>query len=503
MERAPGEADRENKNKMLMMQNRTGNTTSTLSLKVALIPIVALVAGLVCVMSFAGPLATGDYAPYVLLGAAVTGLAAAYFAGAVRRRPMLAGLKRSATQLLPAIPILGCIALVSTTWMSAGVVPLFIDYGLQILDPAWFLVTACAICAVVSVVTGSSWSTIATMGVAFIGIGDAMGLHPGWTAGAIISGAYFGDKISPLSDTTVIASSTCGVDLFTHIRNMLPTTLPAFLLALGIFTVKGLAGDAGAEMSSSAASELEGMFNLSPWLLVIPVLTVVMLALRCSTLVTLLVSATLGVVATLVMQPQSGIGISGIPSLLWSGFHPAAASEAVSELTSTGGIMGISPVVLLILCALVFGWVLIGTGMLRALTEALTSRLRGRAGAVVSTLGAGLTLNATTADQYLSIIIGANMFRPLYRGMKLEPKLLSRTLEDAISATSPLIPWSSCGVTQATVLGVSTLVYLPFCFFNYLTPLMALLLATPLRRLGSHSLARRLAAIRMPRLRRA
>lgn len=486
-----------------MMKKRMRDSVGTPTVGVALIPILALVAGLVGVMSFAGPLATGEYAPLVLLVAAVAGLVAALFAGTVRRRPMLAGLKRSATQLLPAIPILGCIALVSTTWMSAGVVPLFIDYGLKILDPAWFLVTACAICAVVSVVTGSSWSTIATMGVAFIGIGDAMGLHPGWTAGAIISGAYFGDKISPLSDTTVIASSTCGVDLFVHIRHMLPTTLPAFLIALGIFMVKGLSGDAGAEISTATARELEGMFNLSPWLLVIPVLTIALLAFRVSTLVTLLVSAAFGVAATLFMQPGAGIGISGVPSLLWSGFHPTGVSETVSELATTGGLWGISPVVLLIVCALVFGWVLIGTGMLRALTGALTRRLRGRAGAVVSTLGAGFTLNATTADQYLSIIIGANMFRPLYRKMQLDPKLLSRTLEDAISATSPLIPWSSCGVTQSTVLGVSTMVYLPFCFFNYLTPMMALLLATPLRRMRLHSLTRRLASIRLPRLRRA
>lgn len=447
-----------------------------MSWQLSAIPIVILFVSFALIIVIEGPLAIADYAPYALLGSGVAALALAAAAGCATKRGLKVGLRRSASQILPAIPMLLLIAMLSTTWMLSGVVPTMIHYGLQLLDPTWFLVTACGVCAVVSVLTGSSWSTIATLGVAFIGIGEVMGFNPGWTAGAIISGAYFGDKVSPLSDTTVIASTTCGVDLFQHIRFMTITTVPAMAVAMLIFAIKGLTVT-GTPIGESAGM-LEGLsesFALSPWVLVIPALTLVFIAFRINTLIVLGSSALMGAIGILIFQPQNGMALSDICTAIWGGFTPASSHESVNELCATGGVLGIFPVIFLVLSAMAFGALMIGTGMLQSLTERLTRSLHRRQSIVTATVASGLALNACTADQYLSIMLCGNMYRSHYRKHGLEPRLLSRTLEDSVSATSPIIPWSSCGVTQASVLGVSTLTYLPYCFFNYLTPLMAII----------------------------
>ncbi len=443
----------------------------------AILPILTLLGGIVLAIACSGPLAAADWAPWVLLLASAVGLACARRSRTLSRRGLVVGLCRSARQVLPAIPILACIALLATTWMTSGIVPLLIGYGLELLSPAWFLAAVCAVCAVVSVVTGSSWSTIATIGVAFIGIGEALGQSPGWTAGAVISGAYFGDKMSPLSDTTVVASATCGVDLFKHIRYMLFTTLPAMAIALGVFTLRGLTGAGTGAVDSQLGSELGETYHLTPWLLAVPALTIILLACRVGTTLTLGVSALAGLVATFIWQPSLLGSPAEALSVLWHGYAPSTGREAVDALTATGGLWGIWPVVWLIACAMIFGGVMMGTGLLAALTRPLTGRLRGRTRVVGASVATGLTLNATTADQYLSLIINGNMFRSIFQRNRLEPRLLSRSLEDSVSATSPLIPWSSCGVTQASVLGVATMTYLPYCVFNYLTPVMALVVA--------------------------
>lgn len=447
------------------------------SLAMAMVPLVILVVGFIGVIISMGSLATADAAPLILLAASGAALITARIGRCLSPRSLKVGFIRSARQVLPAIPILGCIALLSTTWMTSGTVPLLIDYGMSLLNPAWFLAAVCAVCSIVSIVTGSSWSTIATVGVAFIGVGTALGQHPGWTAGAVISGAYFGDKMSPMSDTTVLASTTCGVDLFRHIRYMWITTGPAIVIALIVFGVRGLMVDHGQPIDSSLSAELHSAYNLTPWLLTLPLLTMGLLVFRVPTAVTLLVSALGGGVATLVFQSQSGIGLSDLPGIMLFGHSPEYASDTIKELTTTGGLSGIMPVIWLIICAMIFGGVMIGTGMLSALTESLTRFVKGRTSAVGASVVTGLTLNAATADQYLSLIINGNMYRTLYKRNRLEPRLLSRTIEDSVSATSPLIPWSSCGVTQATVLGVATMTYLPYCIFNYLTPVMALVIA--------------------------
>lgn len=378
------------------------------------------------------------------------------------------------------------IAMVATTWMLSGVVPTLIDYGLKLLNPTFFLVITCAVCAVISVLTGSSWSTIATIGVAFMGIGTVMGFNPAWTAGAIISGAYFGDKVSPLSDTTVVASSACGVDLFKHIRYLLLTAMPAMIIALIVFLIMGLNVEPTSEIATgNILSHLHSTFNISAWTLIIPALTIILISLRVPTLTVLFASAMMGLGGIFVFQPDiverlladaSGyIGMIG--HLLWGETTFNTGNAMFDDLCTTSGITGMLPTIALVLCAMMFGTAMIGTGMLSTITHALTRKLHGRFAIVGSTVGCGLCLNSCTADQYLSIIIGGNMFRNVYRRFGLEPKLLSRTLEDSVSVTSVLIPWNSCGVTQSTVLGVATFAYLPFCIFNILSPIMSLLMA--------------------------
>lgn len=423
--------------------------------------------------------AIATYSPYFLLGAAFLAFALSAASKSLCRRGSMYGLRRSAGQILPAVPMLVMIALLATTWMTSGVVPILICYGLEMLNPQWFLFTACAACAVISVLTGSSWSTIATIGVAFMGIGHAMGYSDGWIAGAIISGAYFGDKVSPLSDTTVVASSTCGVDLFTHIRSLMVTSGPAMIIALAVFAFKGfMSGDlASASESTDMIHMLSSHFNLTPWVLLVPGATLLMIALRLNSLLTLAAGAFFGLIGYYVFQSHNSEGFIGDLLVLWRGFISDSGNANYDNLVSTGGMLGMLPTIFLVLSALVFGWAMIGTGMLSTVTGVITKRLNRRGSIVGATVGSGLIANACTADQYLSLIITGNMYRSLYRRARLEPRILSRTLEDSISVTSVLIPWNSCGVTQSTVLGVATLTYLPFCVFNYTSPLLSILFA--------------------------
>lgn len=445
--------------------------------RMALIPVVALFAMFGFIIIYFGSEAVSDYSPYALLISAAIALMIAFRSGSVSRRGMAVGLRKSARQILPAIPMLLLIAALATTWMMSGVVPTLVDYGLKMMNPQLFLLTTCATCAIVSVLTGSSWSTIATIGVAFIAIGDALGYDSGWTAGAIISGAYFGDKVSPLSDTTVLAASTCQVDLFSHIKYMMITTIPAMAIALIVFAVKGMMTTLDTSVGSSdILSELGMTFNLSPWTMIIPAITLGMIICRVPTLLTLAVSSILGGIGVAVFQPEIYTGVSTILYDTLSGFEPATRSEALLRLCSTGGVIGILPVVFLVISALLFGWIMIGTGILGTLTDRLTRRLRRRTSIIGASLVSGITLNACTADQYLSLILNGNMFKNTFRRHRMEPRLLSRTIEDGVSVTSVLVPWSSCGVTQSSVLGVPALTYIPYCIFNYLTPVMSLVI---------------------------
>ncbi len=453
----------------------------------ALMPVIFLLSAVGLLLGFGGSGLIAGWSWAVLLSASLVALAIGFFITRASDRHLLRGLKRSALQTLPAVPMLLLIGAVSATWMLSGVVPMLMDVGMQLINPRFFPVIACLVCAFISILTGSSWTTIATIGVAFMGLGEMFGYSLGWTAGAVISGAYFGDKISPLSDTTVLASSSAGVDLFSHIRYMLRTTLPSLLIALLVFMCVGLLSAAGnAEAGNPMTEALSRTFNLSPFIFIIPAVTLLLIGLRVNTLVTLGVSALSGLAGVFIFQPHllpaifpgyDGSVLSGANaslSMLLTSISPSTGSEALDNLVATGGMAGMLPTIGLVISAALFGGIMMGTGLLGIITERFTSLLKSRFSTVGATVGSGLFLNAATADQYLSLIISGNIYKNHYRRCGLEPRLLSRTLEDSVSVTSVLIPWNSCGITQSAVLGVATLTYLPFCIFNWLSPLMSL-----------------------------
>lgn len=455
----------------------SGGTRNYPSLAVSLIPLIFLLISLPLIIIIAGSEAVLSVGPILLLSAAALSYILALTSRTITRRGAIMGLRRSASQILPAIPILICIALVASSWMLSGVVPTLITFGLNVINPHTFLVVTCATCALISVMTGSSWTTIATIGIAFMGIGEAMGFSDPWIAGAIISGAYFGDKVSPLSDTTVVASSTVGVDLFDHIRYMIITTVPAMTVAMVIYLVAGWCfTPAPASQAAEMLKAIDSTFNITPWTLVIPAITLTLIALRIPSIIVMIAASIAGIAGIFIFQPGLELRLTEVASSLWSGISLSTSSTALDELITSSGVLGMLPTVWLILSAMVFGAAMIGTGMLTRLTDAFTRRISSRTSIVGATLCSGLSMNCLTGDQYLSLIITGNMYRSLYRRFGLEKRLLSRSMEDSISVTSVLIPWNSCGLTQAAVLGVATLAYAPFCFFNYLTPLFSILI---------------------------
>ena len=389
------------------------------------------------------------------------------------------------------IIILLLIGALGGSWMVGGIVPTLIYYGMQIMSPQWFLVSACLICALVSVITGSSWTTIATIGIALMGIGQALGFHEGWAAGAIISGAYFGDKISPLSDTTVLASSTVGTPLFTHIRYMLYTTVPTFLITSLIFTLEGLGhAPAPSEHVLMVQNTLQQTFFISPWLLIVPLLTGLLIAMRLPSMVVLFLATLMGTLTAVFTQGAlldeiAGADLEGFSQRLrgalivvYGNTNLDTGVPELNDLVATRGMAGMLDTIWLIICAMLFGAAMTATGMLDTIMRALIRLVRGVVSLVATTAFTGVFLNVVSADQYLSIILSATMFSPTYKRYGLEPRLLSRTCEDSATVTSVLIPWNTCGMTQSHVLGVSTLLYAPYCFFCYLSPIMTILAAT-------------------------
>lgn len=455
---------------------------------IAIIPLVVLVALLAMVIPIFGSDALMGGSQVSLLVASAVCVALAMGRYNYKWSVLEEGMAKNIKKVTPAIIILLLIGAISGTWMLSGVVPTLISYGLHILSPRFFLASCCIICAIVSVITGSSWTTIATIGVALLGIGKAMGFDTGWIAGAIISGAYFGDKISPLSDTTVLASSTTGTKLFTHIRYMLVTTVPSIVITLIIFTVAGLTmSHTDSTQSALFADTLAQKFNLSPWLLLVPLITGILIAVKLPTIITLFISSVVAGICILIFQPHILLQIAqsdtldfatGFKALMTSVFGSTALSTGhpeIDALVATRGMRGMMDTIWLIICAMCFGGVMSASHMISSITNLFVRFVHKPKSAVCSTVGAGLFFNACTADQYLSIILTGNLFKDLYHNRGLESRLLSRTVEDSVTVTSVLIPWNSCGMTQATVLGVGTLTYLPYCFFNLLSPLMSIL----------------------------
>lgn len=387
-----------------------------------------------------------------------------------------------------AILILLLIGAISGTWTMSGVVPAFIYYGIRIISPKVFLLTACVLCAVVSVTTGSSWTTIATVGVALLGIGRAEGFSDALTAGAIISGAYFGDKISPLSDTTVLASSVNRVGLFEHIHYMYFTTVPSFLITLVIFTVLGLTHGGAPEMPMEVyTSTLAARFHLTPWLMLVPAFTVFLIWKKLPAIMVLALSVLAACVAAIVFQPDivraigqsvtagssARVFFAGMVEIIYNSVSLETGVPEVNQLVATRGMLGMLNTIYLIICAMCFGAAMQASGMIGHLSRIMQPLTRTRGGLVGSTVLTGTALNGIVSDQYLSVILTSNIYRHTYEENGYEARLLSRSVEDSATVTSPLFPWSSCGMTQATILSVPTLVYAPFCFFNLLSPLVS------------------------------
>ena len=384
-----------------------------------------------------------------------------------------------------AIIILLIIGALSGVWMISGVVPTLIYYGMQIIHPDFFLTSTCVICALVSIMTGSSWTTIATIGIALLGIGKAQGFEEGWIAGAIISGAYFGDKVSPLSDTTVVAASVTDTPLFRHIRYMMITTIPSLVITLVIFTVMGFACEtSGTEQIAEFTASLNARFHITPWLLIVPVVTGILIARKVPSIITLFLSTLLAATFAIIFQPELLHEISGNNDLfegtmmsLYGNTSLQSDSAMLTELIATRGMAGMMNTIWLIICAMCFGGAMTASGMLGSITSVFVRFMKNTVSVVASTVGSGIFLNLATADQYISIILTGNMFSNIYEKKGYESRLLSRTTEDAVTVTSALIPWNTCGMTQATILSVPTLTYLPYCFFNLISPLMSILVA--------------------------
>ena len=456
----------------------------------SLVPIIILVIMLAITIYLFGSDALGGGSQVCLLAA--SGVCVLIGMGGYKRKwkEFENAISENIHGVASALIILLIIGALSGAWMSSGVVPTLIYYGIQIIHPSFFLVSTCAICAIVSVMTGSSWTTIATIGIALLGIGEAQGFDPGWIAGAIISGAYFGDKVSPLSDTTVLASSVTGTPIFSHIRYLMYTTVPSMVLTLIIFTIAGLSHEAADTGHIGEFTQaLDSKFHISGWLMIVPIATAIMIAKKVPSIVTLFISTGLATLFAILFQPtllaevagdagsQLLTLIKGGMAILFGSTSLETGNTAINELIATRGMGGMMDTIWLILCAMCFGGTMTAGGMLESITRVFTRFAKTRVGMVSSTVASGLFLNITTADQYISIILTGNMFREIYEKNGYEGKLLGRTTEDAVTVTSPLIPWNTCGMTQATILNVPTMTYLPYSFFNLISPLMSIFIA--------------------------
>ncbi len=387
-----------------------------------------------------------------------------------------------------AILILLVVGSLIGTWILSGVVPAMIYYGLQLLSPTFFYAAACAVCALVALATGSSWTTASTVGIALVGIAGAQGLHLGLTAGAVISGAYFGDKMSPLSDTTNLAPAMAGTDLFTHVRHMAWTTGPSLTIALVLYVVAGFLGAGRAQVADlgPVLGTLREQFAIGPHLLLLPALVLYMVKRKVPAFPALLLGALAGGVFAVVFQPATVLRyvgetelprsvalIKGVWMSLYRGFELSSGNQALDSLLSRGGMASMLNTVWLVISALMFGAVLETTKMLQRIAAGILSFVRGTGSLIAATLATCIGMNIVASDQYIAIVIPGRMFRGEYEKRGLHPKNLSRALEDAGTLTSALVPWNTCGAFMAQSLGVATTAYLPFCFLNLINPFVS------------------------------
>ncbi|TFV94406.1 Na+/H+ antiporter NhaC [Algoriphagus kandeliae] len=455
----------------------------------ALIPLVFLIFLLVLnIRVFGTDGLSGSNQIVLLLSASVAGIVAIYRLG-FHWETLQDGIVKSISSAMSSILILFLIGALAGTWLLSGIVPAMIYYGLQVLSPGIFLFAACVVSAVVSISTGSSWTTVATVGVALLGIGKALGFEEGIIAGAIISGAYFGDKMSPLSDTTNLAPAMAGTDLFTHIRHMAKTTIPSITITLILFIVIGINYEANGSVDDvKAISEvILEKFNVTGWLFIVPAVVIILIIRKVPAIPALLAGALLGGVFAIIFQPdiiatianESGsysyLSFKAVMMSLYGEIAIITSNDVVNELLVTRGMGGMLNTIWLIICAMIFGGIMEVTGMLQVLAEAVIRKVHKVGSLIASTAATCVFFNITTSDQYLAILVPGRMYADIYKKRGLKPENLSRTLEDSATVTSVLVPWNTCGATQAGVLGVATLVYAPYCFFNIISPFMTIL----------------------------
>ena len=454
-----------------------------LNLWEALIPVVILMGLLAYNIFFKEGEWLGEYSnQYILL----MGGAAAAVVGFLNKSTlstMLAEVWENLKSVFVPIMILFLVGALAGSWLVSGIIPAMVYYGLQVLNPTIFLPASVIIAAIISIATGSSWTTSATVGIALIGIGQALGIDTGMIAGAVISGAYFGDKMSPLSDTTNLAPAMAGTDLFTHIKYMTLTTVPTIAITLIVFIIISLNIDTtGTADITALLSVIDETFNITPLLFIVPGVVIALIVTKTKPLIALGVGVLLAAVFAYIFQPDvlnilSTSKIDAILTAIWTDTAIETPNETLNELFSSGGILGMLWTILLICCAMVFGGIMDGIGALARITKALLSVADTVFGLFASTVISCLGLNAIASDQYLALVIPGKMFKKAYEDKGLAPENLSRTLEDSGTVTSVLIPWNTCGAYQSSVLGVGVGEYFLYAIFNWLSPFMTLLFA--------------------------
>ncbi len=444
------------------------STKKKIKLGVALIPVLFLIVALsVTIGIFKLP----PHIPLILAAAVATIVAT------IHKHPwqeIQDGMVEGITLAMSAILILMIVGTMIGTWISGGVVPSMIYYGLKVLSPGIFLVATLIICSIVSLGTGSSWSTAGTVGVALIGVGSGLGIPTPMVAGAIISGAYFGDKMSPLSDTTNLAPAVAGTDLFSHIRHMVYTTTPGYIIALALYGIIGLRFSGGkleTQGLEAILSTLKSNFFIHPLLLLPPVFVIIMVVKKIPPLPALLGGTILGGVFGLLTQSRS---LKEVIEAAQTGFISNTGVNMVDDLLSRGGLESMMQTVALIICALSFGGIMERTGMLEVIAKSFLRRVRRTGSLVATTIFSCIGMNAIASDQYIAIVIPGRMYKNAFDALKLHPKNLSRCLEDSGTLSSPLIPWNSCGAFMGATLGVNPLLYLPYAFLNLTNPLVSI-----------------------------
>ncbi len=453
----------------------------------ALIPVLVLISLLTAsVLFFGADSSGGPNQMALILSACVAGLIGLRlgFGWKDLEQGMIHGISLATGAIL----ILLVVGSLIGTWILSGIVPAMIFWGLQILSPQFFYAAAALICALVSLATGSSWTTVSTIGIALVGIAGALDLHLGIAAGAIISGAYFGDKLSPLSDTTNLAPAMAGTDLFTHIRHMLWTTVPSMTIAVILYLVIGLAGGSGGSAGSmdEILAALTRNFNIGLHLLVPPAVVLVLVMRKMPAFPALLIGALMGGVWACLFQPAAVLAYAGdsgmgtIPTLikgawmaLFQGYISQSGNAAIDDLLTRGGMGSMLNTVWLIISAMMFGGMMEKTGMLESIANRILGFAKSTGSLVLSTLATSIGMNIVASDQYIAIVVPGRMYRAEFARRQLHPKDLSRCLEDAGTLTSPLVPWNTCGAFMAQNLSVATFVYLPFCFFNLFNPVIS------------------------------